>query len=807
MKGKHIYDHRAIDAKWQKFWAENHFYEARDFSSKKATYILIEFPYPSGERLHVGHVRSYVGMDVVSRKRRLQGENVLYPIGWDAFGLPAENYAIKTGIHPSITTKGNIANAKKQVKSWGISFDWKREINTSDPEYYRFTQWIFLKLYEKGLAYRAEIPVNWCPSCKINLANEEVINGNCERCGSQTSRKMQQQWLLKITAYADRLLDDLKTVDYREDIKRQQINWIGRKEGVNITYPLEGSQTVTVFTTRPDTNFGATFIVLAPEHPLAEKIATAEQKETVREYLRKTREKSELERIQEGRKKTGVFTGRYAINQLNGSKMPIWLGDFVLKDVGTGALVGVPGHDRRDFEFAREFNLEIKRVVVGPDGDRSAITKIEQVQEEHGTMVNSGFLDGLDIHAATKKIIDYLTKKGHAKKAVSYHLRDWVFSRQHYWGEPIPIIHCPKCGEVKVPEKDLPVKLPHVQKYQPTDTGESPLAVVSSWVNTTCPQCHGPAKRETDTMPNWAGSSWYFLRYLDPKNQTVFADKKKLAYWLPVDWYNGGLEHTTLHLLYSRFWHKFLYDLGFVPTSEPYAKRTSHGVILGPDGNRMSKSKGNVINPDDVVRDFGADVLRVYEMFMGPFDQTIAWDAGALIGVRRFLEKIWKLGGEKLADKKENKETALALNNLAKKVSTDIESLKFNTAVAAMMQFINENGAKLTAENYKTFLLLLSPFAPHLTEELWEKLGGKKSIHLQNWPSYSSKNIQGETAEIIIQINGKVRDLMVLSAREANEEKTVAEKAKGQEKVKKYLQGKTVKKTVFIPRRLINFVI
>ena len=857
------YDHRSIEPKWQKVWEKEKLYKAEDFSKKKKSYILIEFPYPSGERLHVGHARSYTAMDVVCRKRRMQGENVLYPIGWDAFGLPAENYAVKTGIHPELTTKKNIENARKQAKSWGLSFDWEREVNTTDPSYYKWTQWIFLQLFKKGLAYRAEIPVNWCPSCKINLANEEVIDEKCERCGAQTSKRMQKQWLLKITKYAERLLNDLETVDYRKDIKLQQVNWIGKKEGINITYPIERSkETVTVFTTRPDTNFGATFIVLAPEHFLALKISTKEQQEEVKNYIRKAQNKSELERIAEGRKKTGVFTGCFAINQLTNYKMPIYISDFVLKNVGTGALVGVPGHDKRDFEFAKEFGLKVIRVVVGKDGDKSAITKIEKVQEEEGTMMNSDFLNGMDIHAATKKIMDYIVKKGWGKRSVSYHLRDWVFSRQHYWGEPIPVIYCSKCrdnskfkparrqGEIQnsklkegvdytviegkeyaivpVLEEALPVKLPYVEKYKPTETGESPLAGVEEWVNTKCPNCGEEARRETDTMPNWAGSSWYFLRYIDPKNDKELADFNKLKYWTSVDWYNGGLEHTTLHLLYSRFWHKFLYDLGAVPTPEPYAKRTSHGVVLGPDGHKMSKSKGNVINPDDVVLNYGADTLRMYEMFMGPFEQMIVWDEEAMRGIRRFLDRVWELNSndkmsKQIQNPKSQNRTKILLNKLVKKVSEDIENLKFNTAIAGMMEFLNQlriENCKLKIEDFKTFLKILAPFAPHISEELWQKISQEyesiktlkqkstfKSIHQEQWPVFNESFLEEEEREIVVQVNGRLRGVLTANSKQSMLKEEMVKLAKENESVARYLQGKKIKNAIFVHGRLINFVV
>ncbi len=818
------YDPQRIEPKWQERWEKEGIYKAEFPSKKKKYYVLIEFPYPSGERLHVGHARSYSAMDAIARKRRMQGYNVLYPIGWDAFGLPAENYAIKTGVHPAVTTRDNIANARAQAKSWGLSFDWSREINTTDPSYYKWTQWIFLQLYKHGLAYRDEIAVNWCPSCKINLANEEVIDGRCERCGYQTNRKMQKQWMLRITAYADRLLEDLGEVDYRQDIERMQREWIGRKEGIEISYSIEGSaDTVTVFTTRPDTNFGATFIVLSPEHSLADRIATSEYASEVHDYIHRAQEKTELERIQEARQKTGAFTGRYAVNPLNGYQMPIWVSDFVLGNVGTGAVVGVPGHDRRDFEFAQQFGLPIKRVVVGPDGDESEVTRVEQVQEEAGRMVNSGFLDGMEIHEAVAKMMDYLEEKGWGKRTISYHLRDWVFSRQHYWGEPIPIVYCDSCGEVPVPEEDLPVELPHVERYEPTDTGKSPLANVKDWVDTKCPKCGGSALRETDTMPNWAGSSWYFLRYCDPRSNKALASWESLEYFLPVDWYNGGLEHTTLHLLYSRFWHKFLFDIGAVPTIEPYAKRTSHGVVLGPDGTKMSKSKGNVINPDAVVSQYGADSFRVYEMFMGPFEEQIVWNGRALAGVRRFLERIWQsfltdqAGG--FVENGYTNELESHLHRTIKKVGEDIETLKFNTAIAAMMKFINKvrvvqqerDVSGMSKKHWNLFTRLLAPFAPHLTEELWQKfLGGGMetfvSVHHQPWPKYRVESIGQEEIIMAVQINGRTRaTVSILNAKSGHQEEVEA-LSKKHRLVQRYLTGKKVRRVIFVPGRIINFI-
>jgi leucyl-tRNA synthetase len=849
---KKMYIPGEIEPKWSDFWLKNKVYKAGDISEKPKSYILIEFPYPSGERLHVGHARSYSCLDAVARMRRMKGGNVLYPIGWDAFGLPAENYAVKTGIHPSVTTRENIKHAKAQAQSWGLSFDWDREVNTTDPEYYKWTQWIFIQLFKKGLAYKQEIAVNWCPSCKINLANEEVIDGKCERCGTQTERRKQSQWLLKITAYADRLLEDLKTVNFREDIALQQVNWIGKKEGINIRYKivnnapsdpplnLRGGSYIEVFTTRPDTNFGATFIVLAPEHPLIQEITNHKSqnpnKNKIIKYVNEAINKSELDRQAENKKKTGVFTGLYAINDLTGYKMPIWVSDFVLSGFGTGALVGVPGHDLRDFDFAREMGLEIKRVVVGKDGDLSPIVRREQVQEEEGTMINSGFLDGLNIHEATEKIMDYMEKKRYGKRTASYHLRDWVFSRQHYWGEPIPMIFCKACAEDQksqipnskiqtnsndqnskvqnenlgwfpVPEEQLPVVLPPVEKYQPTGTGESPLGHIESFVNTTCPNCGRKAKRETDTMPNWAGSSWYFLRYIDPHNDKVLADPKKLKYWLPVDWYNGGMEHTTLHLLYSRFWHKFLYDLGVVPTPEPYAKRTSHGVVLGPDGRKMSKSKGNVINPDEIVRKYGADTLRMYEMFMGPFDQMVAWSDESLEGVHRFLKRIWKLAMSIEQSAKSSKEAKNKMARLIKTIEEDLEDMKFNTAVAAMMEFSNwwgDHQTEMGKEEVSAFIKLLAPMAPFIAEEMYQQLNPGDSIHIQPWPKYEEKDLAGGVNTIVIQVNGKVRALLRLTASEGQGK--IEQMALEQANVAKFV-GKSKYRVIWVPGKILNFVI
>ncbi|MEX0887963.1 MAG: leucine--tRNA ligase [Patescibacteria group bacterium] len=837
------FDHRKIELKWQKYWEKEGLYQAKDFDKRLKQYILIEFPYPSGERLHVGHGRSYCCLDAVARLQRMKGRNVLFPIGWDAFGLPAENYAIKTGIHPSITTKENIANAKKQAQSWGLSFDWEREINTTDPDYYRWTQWIFLQLYQKGLAYKAEIPVNWCPKDKTNLADEEVVAGKCERCGTPVERRTQSQWLLKITAYADRLIDDLETVDYREDIKAQQVNWIGRSEGAKIAFKiLDLESKIEVFTTRPDTLYGATFLVLSPER--AQEVLGKGVRPEVEDYIRKALKKSELQRQEQAKEKTGVFSGFYAQHPLTGEKLPVWVADFVLSGYGTGAIMAVPAHDQRDFEFAKKYDLPVKEVIKSEVG--SALSK--QPFKGEGTLVNSGEFDGLQSKVAIDKITQFLEQKKLGERAIDYKLRDWVFSRQHYWGEPIPIIFCRHCWErksekeqkearegidfvkiagkehavVTVSGEDLPVELPYVENYKPTETGESPLAAVKDWVNVRCPICKSQARRETDTMPNWAGSSWYFLRYLDPKNDKKFANPDKLKYWLPVDWYNGGMEHTTLHLLYSRFWHKVLFDLGLVPTKEPYARRTSHGVVLGTDGQKMSKSRGNVTNPDEVVAEFGADTFRMYEAFMGPFEQMIAWDPKGVLGVHRFLDRVWKAHEEVSSQQPavSSKELERELHRLIKKVEEDTLNLKFNTAIAAMMAFINEVASSeylVAREDWQLFLEVLAPYAPHLSEELWHDLGEEGSVHRQSWPKWDPKLIKEETVTIAIQVNGKFRGTVAVSAGAAEEE--VVARAREVESVKRYLEeGKTtaaggvpqkagLAKTIFVPDNLINFVV
>ncbi len=809
------YKFKEIENKWQKKWEKLGLYKAKDFDKREKQYILIEFPYPSGDGLHVGHARSYSALDAIARKKRMEDYNVLYPIGWDAFGLPTENYAIKTGIHPVEVTKNNTEVFRKQLKSLGLSFDWSREINTTDSKYYKWTQWIFLQLFKKGLAYQAEIPINWCPSCKIGLANEEVVNGKCERCGTEVERRKQKQWMLKITEYADRLLKDLETVDYSERIKNQQINWIGRSEGTIAQFKLLNPKSqilnpnVEVFTTRIDTLFGVTALVLAPEHELIEKLkGEIKNWDEVQKYIKAAKKKSELERTDIEKEKTGVsLEGVYAVNPANNEKIPVWVGDYVIATYGGGAVMIVPAHDKRDYEFAKKYGLEIREVISGGN-----ITKEAYV--DYGALVNSGQFNGLKSEQAIKEITIWLEEKKLGKKAVNYKLRDWVFSRQHYWGEPIPIIHCEKCGVVPVPEKDLPVELPYVKKYKPTDTGESPLAAIKDWVNIKCPKCGESAKRETDTMPNWAGSNWYYLRYCDPKNDKQLADSKKLKYWMPVDLYNGGMEHTTLHLLYSRFIYKFLYDIKVVPTSEPYAKRRSHGIVLAEDGRKMSKSFGNVINPDEVIEGYGADSLRLYEMFMGPFGQAINWSTEGLEGCYRFLKKVWSLfrGAKKInpstSSGRTNKELVRKLHQTIKKIGEDLEDMKFNTAVAAMMEFANlwiADNMALSKEDAENFLKILAPLAPHIVEELWANLGNKDSIFKESWPSYDKKLIQRDTFELVIQINGRVRDKVEVKA-DISEDK--AKKiALEQEKIKAWLKGQKPKKVLYVKGRLVSIVV
>lgn len=797
------YNPQKIEKKWQKSWSKQKLYQAEDFSKKPKKYIMVEFPYPSGDGLHVGHVRSYSVLDALSRKKRMEGYNVLYPMGWDAFGLPTENYAIKTGIHPAKVTEKNISVFKKQMNSLGLSFDWSREINTTDPKYYKWTQWIFLQLFKKDLAYQAKMPINWCPSCKIGLANEEVVSGKCERCGAQTEKKVIKQWMLKITKYADKLIDDLDKINYLEKIKTQQINWVGRSYGTEIDFQIvNSSEKIIVFTTRTDTSFGITALVIAPEHPLLDKLTVKENREKIKEYVLNSKKKSEFERTQLDKEKTGVFLGSYCINPINNEKIPIWVSDYVIATYGGGAVMIVPAHDKRDYQFAKKYKIEIREVVSGGDISKQAFV-------DYGKLVNSSQFNGLESKEAIDKITKWLEENNSGRKTVQYKLRDWIFSRQHYWGEPIPIIHCNKCGQVAVPEEDLPVELPYVEKYEPTQTGESPLAKIKDWVKVKCPQCGGPGKRETDTMPNWAGSSWYFLRYIDPENSKEFADSKKLKYWLPVDLYDGGMEHTTLHLLYSRFWHKFLYDQKLVPTSEPYKRRYSHGVVLAEDGRKMSKSFDNVIKPDAVVDQFGADTLRVYEMFMGPFDQTINWSTQGVQGCFRFLNRVWQIFNDsKKITKTTDQELIIKLHQLIKKVDQDMEVMKFNTAIAAFMKFTNlwtEGKRSLSKKEAETFLKLLAPTAPHISEELWEKVGNKKSIFLEKWPRYDEKLIQEKSWQLVIQINGKVRDK--IEVKKDISEKEVKELALSQDRVKKWLNNKEPKKIIYVPGKLINLVV
>ncbi|OGE80956.1 MAG: leucine--tRNA ligase [Candidatus Doudnabacteria bacterium RIFCSPHIGHO2_01_FULL_43_23] len=824
------YDHKKIEKKWQKTWESRKFFQAKDFGKKKKFYALVEFPYPSGDGLHVGHVRSYAALDVIARYKRMNGYEVLYPIGWDAFGLPAENFAIKNKIHPRKAVDKNVGNFRKQMKSLGLSFDWSREIDTTDPKYYKWTQWIFLKLYNAGLAYRDEVAINWCPSCKTGLANEEVIDGKHERCGTEVTKKLLKQWLIRITKYADRLLSDLEKVDYPERVKVQQKNWIGRSEGAKIKFSLkfipgqkDSKHMVEVFTTRPDTVFGATFMVVSPELAQSWLAVGWQAKEEVRKYIESALAKTEIARQDEKREKTGVDTGIKAVNPLTQEEIPVWVADYVLGSYGTGAIMAVPAHDERDFEFAKKFKLPVKKVIIPPDvatGDdlpppASAVGHLKVDLESdcwvgEGKLVNSGKFSGLDSERAREEITKELTAKNSGEKSIGYKLRDWVFSRQHYWGEPIPIIYCNECGEVPVPEKDLPVTLPKVKNYEPTDTGESPLAAIKKFVETKCPNCKGKARRETDTMPNWAGSNWYFLRYLDPKNNKVFADRKKIDHWMPVDLYNGGMEHTTLHLLYSRFIYKFLYDQGLVAGMEPYARRTSHGIILAEDGRKMSKSFGNVVNPDDLVNEYGADALRMYEMFIAPFDQMVPWSTRGVVGVQRFIVRTYKFFTDFEKNIKQSTDSAeeqKIIHRLIRKITQDLEDMKFNTSVSSFMESVNtfeEFGSvsKVTAEK---FLILLSPFAPHLTEELWAQMGHKKSIQFETWPKWDEKYISDDILKIVVQVNGRVRDKIDVPA---NLEKNEIENlALSSAKVEVFMKDKTIVKTIYIRGRLVNFVV
>lgn len=799
------YNPAEIEKKWQQKWNSEGTFEVSNDKSKPKFYPLVEFPYPSGQGLHVGHPRPYTALDVVARKRRLEGYNVLYAMGWDAFGLPTENYAIKNKIHPRIVTERNVEHFKSQLQSLGYSFDWSREINTTDPEYYKWTQWIFLKLYEKGLAYKTEMPINWCTDCKVGLANEEVVNGGCERCGGEVVRKVKSQWMLKITEYASRLLDDLDTVDYIDRVKIQQQNWIGRSEGAEVNFKIQGMEEVLkVFTTRPDTLFGATYMVISPEHPMIDKInKQIENMNEIDEYRSFAAKKSDFERTELSKEKTGVeIKGIKAINPVTECAIPIWISDYVLMSYGTGAIMAVPGHDTRDWEFAKKFNLSIVEVVAGGDIKKEAYTDIE-----NGIMVNSGILNGMDVTTAKTKIMDWLEEKGIGERKINYKLRDWVFSRQRYWGEPIPLVECQECGWVPLPEDELPLLLPEVESYEPTETGESPLANMDEWVNTTCPKCGGPAKRETDTMPQWAGSSWYFLRYVDPHNKSEFASKENLEYWLPVDWYNGGMEHTTLHLLYSRFWHKFLYDCGLVSTAEPYMKRTSHGMILGENNEKMSKSRGNVVNPDDMIDEFGADSLRMYEMFIGDFEKSVPWAYNGIKGCRRFLDRVWKLQDNVVAGDTYTKAHEINMHKTIKKVSQDYEAMKFNTAIASMMSLVNafhDNGPINNAE-MKTFLILLNPVCPHITEEIWSNLNYKGAITQQKWPTWDEDKTIEDEIEIAVQINGKVRERIVVSS--GLDKQQTSDVTLNYEKVKTLIEGKQVLKVISVPDKLVNIVV
>ena len=799
------FNHKAVEEKWQKIWEDKGVFHASEDTEKEKFYALIEFPYPSGQGLHVGHPRPYTALDTVARKRRLEGYNVLYPIGWDAFGLPTENYAIKNHIHPEIVTKKNIARFKKQIQSLGISFDWSREINTTDPEYYKWTQWIFIQLYKHGLAYKKEMNVNWCTSCKCVLANEEVVNGVCERCGSEVVHKVKSQWMLKITEYADRLINDLDLVNYPDRVKAQQKNWIGRSKGAEVDFTTTTGDTLTIYTTRADTLYGATYMVISPEHPMIEKWADKiSNMDEIKKYQEAAARKSDFERTEVAKEKTGVrIDGVNAINPVNNKEIPIFISDYVLVSYGTGAIMAVPAHDTRDWEFAKKFDLPIIEVVKGGNVQEEAYTDCAK-----GIMVNSGMLDGLTVDEAKKKIIDWLTSEGKGHSKVNYKLRDWVFSRQRYWGEPIPMVYCEKCGYVPIDEKDLPLRLPMVESYEPTDNGESPLAKMTDWINTTCPCCGGKAKRETDTMPQWAGSSWYYLRYMDPHNKNAIASKEALNYWSPVDWYNGGMEHTTLHLLYSRFWHKFLYDIGVVPTPEPYAKRTSHGMILGENGEKMSKSRGNVVNPDEIVDEYGADTMRLYEMFIGDFEKAAPWSKASIRGCRRFVERYWNLQSVLIDGDKIRPELEGAFNKAIKKVGEDIENIKFNTAIATLMALINDisNVKSINKEELRIFSILLNPFAPHVTEEVYEacKLGNGILAEAE-WPEYDESKCVDESVEIVVQVNGKIKAKLNIPV-DADKD-AVLDLAKNDENVKKAIDGMKIIKEIVVPKKLVNLVV
>ncbi len=797
------YNHREVEGKWQKVWDDEKAFKTSDDYSKPKYYALVEFPYPSGQGLHVGHPRPYTALDIVARKRRMQGYNVLYPMGWDAFGLPTENYAIQNHIHPRVVTENNVKRFKGQLHALGYSFDWEREINTTDVNYYKWTQWIFLKLFHAGLAYKSEMPINWCTSCKVGLANEEVVNGVCERCGSEVVRRVKSQWMLKITDYADKLIQGLDTVDYVERVKVSQKNWIGKSTGAEVDFILKGKEDkLTVYTTRPDTLFGVTYMVMSPEHPFIDKYKDEIKNwEDVVAYREMAARKSDFERTELAKNKTGVMLdGLMAVNPVNKKEIPVWISDYVLMTYGTGAIMAVPAHDERDWEFAKKFDMPIIEVVAGSPVD---VNEAVYTDVASGTLVNSDFLDGLSVADAKKKIVEFLTQKGIGHEKTNFKLRDWVFSRQRYWGEPIPIVHCDKCGFVAIPESELPLELPEVESYMPTDNGESPLAAKTDWVNTTCPHCGGPAKRETDTMPQWAGSSWYFLRYTDPSNDQALASKQALDYWMPVDWYNGGMEHTTLHLLYSRFWHKFLYDEKAVPCPEPYLKRTSHGMILGSNGEKMSKSRGNVVNPDDIVREYGADTLRTYEMFIGAFDLSASWSEDGVKGCRRFLERVWKLQDIVTDGEGYTSDMEVKMHQTIKKVSNDFENLKYNTAIAAMMALINDFYKKnaVSRGEFRTLLTLLNPVAPHITEEIWQNMGFEGRLYQTSWPSFDEAKTQEATVEIAVQINGKTRATLVINKSEEKD----AVIAKAKEAVAEKLTG-TIVKEIYVPGRIVNLV-
>ena len=804
-KMSELYNHKVVEKKWQKVWDDNKAFAATDDYSKPKYYALVEFPYPSGQGLHVGHPRPYTALDIVARKRRMQGYNVLYPMGWDAFGLPTENYAIKNKIHPKIVTENNVKRFKEQLHSLGYSFDWDREINTTDPSYYKWTQWIFLKLFKAGLAYKKEMPINWCTSCKVGLANEEVVNGVCERCGAPVVRKVKSEWMLKITDYAEKLIEGLDHVDYIERVKVSQKNWIGKSQGAEVDFSIKGKEDkLRVYTTRCDTLFGVTYMVVSPEHPIIDKYKDELKNwDAIAAYRDEAAKKSDFERAELAKEKTGVqIEGLTAINPVNGKEIPIWISDYVLMSYGTGAIMAVPAHDERDWEFAKKFNLPLIQVVA-KNGEEVDINAAAFTDVATGVLINSDFLNGLEVKDAKAKMIAFLEEKKIGTAKTNYKLRDWVFSRQRYWGEPIPIVHCDKCGYVPIDESELPLMLPEVESYMPTDNGESPLAAMTDWVNTTCPCCGGPAKRETDTMPQWAGSSWYFLRYTDPHNDEALASKEALKYWMPVDWYNGGMEHTTLHLLYSRFWHKFLYDQGVVPCPEPYQKRTSHGMILGENGEKMSKSRGNVVNPDDIVREYGADTLRTYEMFIGAFDLSASWSEDGVKGCRRFLERIWKLQDIMTNEEGYSSDLETKMHQTIKKVSSDYENLKYNTAIAAMMALLNDFTKKgsITKGEYKTLLILLNPVAPHITEELWQIIGGSGYVYEQTWPEYEEAKTVENTVEIAVQINGKTKGTLAIGRDDAREDVI----AKAKESIADKLTGNIVKE-IYVPGRIVNIV-